>query len=148
MKYGYVLLSTTDQNEKIKSAAFGELVTCDGKCVVATLNKRLLHVSIVDSDYEQIVSITSTDKLEELPQQPGPREPVEYLAPSVSGVRMRVLLQRVTQALVTVDGETVVRIGGGLLVFVGVENEDTETEIDWLVERKCRSRTRRIQFLA
>ena len=45
------------------------------------------------------------------------------------------LLQRVTQASVEVDGETVARIGGGLLVLVGVERGDTEGQADRLLER-------------
>ena len=39
---------------------------------------------------------------------------------------MKCLLQRVTQASVTVAGEVVGEIDGGLLVLVGVEPEDTE----------------------
>jgi len=39
---------------------------------------------------------------------------------------MRLLLQRVKHASVTVDGETVGEIGQGLLVFVGLAEEDSE----------------------
>ncbi len=45
------------------------------------------------------------------------------------------LLQRVRKASVEVDGETVARIGGGLLVLVGVERDDGEGQADRLVER-------------
>ena len=45
------------------------------------------------------------------------------------------LLQRVTQASVEVDGETVARIDWGLLVLVGVERGDTEGQADRLLER-------------
>ena len=48
---------------------------------------------------------------------------------------MRVLLQRVTEASVTIAGENVASIGEGLLVFVGVAQEDTEGVVDWLVEK-------------
>ena len=48
---------------------------------------------------------------------------------------MRVLLQRVSDASVSVDGETVSSIGRGLLVFLGVEKGDTEVEVDWLVDK-------------
>ncbi len=37
---------------------------------------------------------------------------------------MRAVVQRVTEAAVTVDGETVGRIGAGLCVFVGVTHDD------------------------
>ncbi len=45
------------------------------------------------------------------------------------------LLQRVTQAQVEVDGETVGRIGPGLLVLLAVEPADTEAQAGRLVER-------------
>jgi D-aminoacyl-tRNA deacylase len=45
------------------------------------------------------------------------------------------LLQRVTRADVTVDGETVAQIGHGLLVLIGVERGDTPTVADRLAER-------------
>ena len=48
---------------------------------------------------------------------------------------MRVLLQRVSDASVSVDGEMVSSIGQGLLVFLGVERGDTEVEVDWLVDK-------------
>jgi D-tyrosyl-tRNA(Tyr) deacylase len=40
---------------------------------------------------------------------------------------MRALVQRVTEARVTVDGDAVGEIGSGLLVFVGVTHDDTRT---------------------
>lgn len=45
------------------------------------------------------------------------------------------LLQRVTEARVDVAGETVGRIGPGLLVLVGVERDDGESQADRLLER-------------
>jgi D-tyrosyl-tRNA(Tyr) deacylase len=45
------------------------------------------------------------------------------------------LLQRVTQAQVDVAGETVGRIGRGLLVLVGVERDDDEARADRLLAR-------------
>ncbi|HDP88750.1 MAG TPA: D-tyrosyl-tRNA(Tyr) deacylase [Thioalkalivibrio sp.] len=45
------------------------------------------------------------------------------------------LLQRVTTASVTVEGETVGAIEAGLLVLVGVERGDTEAQADRLLER-------------
>ena len=41
---------------------------------------------------------------------------------------MRVLVQRVSQAAVTVGGETVAAIGRGFLLLVGVTHDDTEAE--------------------
>lgn len=45
---------------------------------------------------------------------------------------MKALLQRVSQASVTIDGQQVAAIGEGLLVFLGVEPGDGAAEIDWL----------------
>lgn len=48
---------------------------------------------------------------------------------------MRVLVQRVTQASVTVEGSITGQIGTGLLLLVGVEEADTAADIDWLVRK-------------
>lgn len=49
---------------------------------------------------------------------------------------MRVVLQRVTRASVTVDGAVVGEIGPGLLLLVGITAGDTLKEAHWLVQ-KC-----------
>ena len=48
---------------------------------------------------------------------------------------MKALLQRVTSAAVTVDSEIVGKIGHGLVVFIGVANDDTPDDIDYLVNK-------------
>lgn len=48
---------------------------------------------------------------------------------------MRALIQRVSEARVTVDDAIVGRIGEGLLVLLGVGKEDRELEADILVEK-------------
>lgn len=48
---------------------------------------------------------------------------------------MRAVLQRVTSAHVDVDGQTVGRIGPGLLALVGVEQGDEMTDVAWLAEK-------------
>ena len=48
---------------------------------------------------------------------------------------MRALVQRVSEASVTVDGGEVARIGPGLLVLLGVRRGDTEAEADRLAAR-------------
>ena len=48
---------------------------------------------------------------------------------------MRVLLQRVLSASVAVDGEQIAGIGRGLLAFVGVFPNDTETQVNWLADK-------------
>ena len=45
---------------------------------------------------------------------------------------MRVVIQRVTEAGVTIDGKLKASIGRGLLVLVGVEDADGKEDIDWL----------------
>ena len=48
---------------------------------------------------------------------------------------MRVVIQKVSEAKVTVDGKTVSSIGKGLLVLLGIEDADTEEDIDWLAKK-------------
>ncbi len=45
---------------------------------------------------------------------------------------MRIVLQRVKNASVTVEGKTISEIGTGLLLLVGVAQDDGEAEADWL----------------
>jgi len=45
---------------------------------------------------------------------------------------MRVVIQRVSEASVTIDGSVVAAIGQGLLILVGVEDSDVEADADWL----------------
>lgn len=46
---------------------------------------------------------------------------------------MRIVVQRVRSASVSIDGKEVSAIGRGLLVLVGVENGDTDEDMRWLV---------------
>lgn len=48
---------------------------------------------------------------------------------------MRIVLQRVKNASVTVGRERISEINSGLLLLVGVGVGDTETEADWLAEK-------------
>lgn len=48
---------------------------------------------------------------------------------------MRALIQRVSQASVTIDKKVKSEIGYGLLVFVGIEDTDTEEDIEWLTAK-------------
>jgi D-aminoacyl-tRNA deacylase len=47
---------------------------------------------------------------------------------------MRAVVQRVTRAQVTVNGEVAGRIGRGLVVLLGVGNADTESDADYLAD--------------
>jgi D-aminoacyl-tRNA deacylase len=48
---------------------------------------------------------------------------------------MRAVVQRVSEASVTVDGAVVGQIGAGLLVLLGVHREDTEKQADRMAEK-------------
>lgn len=48
---------------------------------------------------------------------------------------MRVVVQRVSSASVTVDGEIKSAIGRGLLILLGVGHDDGAEDIDWLVRK-------------
>ena len=45
---------------------------------------------------------------------------------------MRVVIQRVQRASVTVEGEIIGSIQGGFMLLVGIENEDNREDIEWL----------------
>lgn len=48
---------------------------------------------------------------------------------------MRAVIQRVSEASVTIEGIVKSSIGEGLLVLVGIEDADTDEDIDWLVKK-------------
>jgi len=48
---------------------------------------------------------------------------------------MRVVLQRVSEARVTISGEVVGEIGTGLLLFVGFTDGDSEDELAWMADK-------------
>ena len=48
---------------------------------------------------------------------------------------MRVVIQRVANASVTVESKVVSEIQKGLLVFVGIEEADSQEDLDWLVTK-------------
>jgi len=48
---------------------------------------------------------------------------------------MRVVIQRVTRASVTVDNEIVGKIGPGILAYVGIEKGDTQKELEFMAEK-------------
>ena len=53
---------------------------------------------------------------------------------------MRLLIQRVREASVTIGGVCCSRIGAGLLVFVGVGTEDTDEDLEYLAGKLVRLR--------
>lgn len=53
---------------------------------------------------------------------------------------MRVVIQRVLESSVTIDGTRVAEIGHGLVVLVGIEQGDTGDDADWLAGKITRMR--------
>ena len=53
---------------------------------------------------------------------------------------MRVVIQRVKEASVSVQGVKISEIQKGLLILVGVETRDTQQDIDWLVAKVAKLR--------
>ncbi len=53
---------------------------------------------------------------------------------------MRILIQRVTRASVSIDGKLHSSIGKGLLILVGIEESDTQTDVDYLAGKTARLR--------
>ncbi len=48
---------------------------------------------------------------------------------------MRCVIQRVTEASVTVEGEVIGRIGRGFMVLIGVSAEDTDKDLKYMAEK-------------
>ncbi len=48
---------------------------------------------------------------------------------------MKVVIQRVANASVTIENNTVASIKSGLLILLGIINEDTQEDIDWLSKK-------------
>lgn len=53
---------------------------------------------------------------------------------------MRVVVQRVREAAVTVEGQVTGQIGIGLLVLAGFESDDGESDLDWMAGKLVRTR--------
>lgn len=53
---------------------------------------------------------------------------------------MRTIVQRVSSASVSIEGEVVGQIGGGMLLLLGITPEDTQADADWLVGKVSRLR--------
>lgn len=53
---------------------------------------------------------------------------------------MKLLVQRVSSASVKVESKLTGQIGRGLLVFIGIHENDTETELQWLVRKLLKLR--------
>lgn len=48
---------------------------------------------------------------------------------------MRIIIQRVTKAQVHIDNKLFSEIGNGLLVLLGIEDADSEEDINWLAQK-------------
>ena len=48
---------------------------------------------------------------------------------------MRVVIQRVTQANVVIEGKTNGEIGNGMMILVGIEETDSDEDIAWLTKK-------------
>ena len=48
---------------------------------------------------------------------------------------MRIVIQRVSHASVTIEGQVKSSIGKGYLILQGIEEGDTEEDIEWLVKK-------------
>lgn len=53
---------------------------------------------------------------------------------------MRIVLQRVSRAAVTIEGTKNAEIGTGVLILLGIENEDTQEDIGWLCGKIAKMR--------
>ena len=59
---------------------------------------------------------------------------------------MKLVIQRVTNASVTVENEVVGKIGKGFLILLGIGPEDAESEADFLVQKLIKLSIANFQF--
>lgn len=53
---------------------------------------------------------------------------------------MKIVLQRVSEAEVKVDDKSEGKIGIGFLILLGIAQDDTKDDVDWLVNKCCKMR--------
>ena len=53
---------------------------------------------------------------------------------------MRIVIQRVSEASVTVAGEVITKIGKGMMILLGIEDADTEEDVEWLCNKLSKLR--------
>ncbi len=53
---------------------------------------------------------------------------------------MRAVIQKVTEASVTVNGEKISEIGKGLMILLGVEDRDNDEDLEWLTNKLTKMR--------
>ena len=54
--------------------------------------------------------------------------------------KMRIVIQRVSEASVTVAGEVISKIGKGMMILLGIEDADTEEDVEWLCNKLSKLR--------
>jgi D-tyrosyl-tRNA(Tyr) deacylase len=50
---------------------------------------------------------------------------------------MKIVIQRVSEAAVKIDGSINGQIETGMLILLGIEHEDNESDADWLIQKVC-----------
>ena len=53
---------------------------------------------------------------------------------------MRIVIQRVSEASVTIAGEMISKIDKGMMILLGIEDADTEEDIEWLCNKVTKLR--------
>lgn len=53
----------------------------------------------------------------------------------IEKISMRIVVQRVSHASVTIEGQCKSSIGKGMLILVGIEESDGQEDIDWLCKK-------------
>lgn len=48
---------------------------------------------------------------------------------------MKIVIQRVSEAAVNIDGTTKSSIGQGYMILLGITHSDTQEDADWLVKK-------------
>lgn len=68
-------------------------------------------------------------------------KPVNLLIVLLSKIKnMRIVIQRVSEASVSVDREVISKIEEGMLILLGIEDTDTEEDVEWLCNKLTKLR--------
>ena len=95
---------------------------------------------IRDDDYTIVFPAVANPETAGAQRFPPPSGRLTGGKPGGKGSDMRVVVQRVREAAVRIDGVIRGEIGLGLLVLLGVEEDDTQEDVDWLTGKIARMR--------
>ena len=128
---------TFHKDKRSKTQTKSELDTIKGigeKTKVLLLRHFKSVKRIKEASFEELKSVIGEAKAKAL-QEGLDGKRTESDKNRTKANKMRTVTQRVQHASVTIDGQLKSKIGKGLLVLVGIEDKDTQEDIEWLAKK-------------